>query len=393
MLERAAFMPKAKAKRFAPDGYEQWLKDDKDFLARALNDTAYFSRIAKEYLSLVCPPNKVRAIPGRMTALLRGKFGLDSLLSGSGIKNRNDHRHHAIDASVIAVTDQGLLQKFANASKSASEKRLGRLVEDMPLPWSTFRDHVERAVSNIIVSHKPDHGFEGSLFKDTAYGITRDGTVVQKKRKDEASKERVIEYVVPIADPTQQERHGLASNGGPRPYKGYQPDGNYCLEIIETEVGDWAMETIPTFVAYRRAREINRGRITRQEVVDKLINDKLSEKPGGLVMKLMPGDVIRMDYKGVPNRLLSVVKMSVQGGATFTELNEANVSGRYESRRKARLRLKSGDLVGQLSPDEQAALYDEFVLSQIGVAELKAGRARRVTISPIGDLHDPGFKE
>ena len=106
-------MPKAKAKRFAPDGYQRWLKDDKDFLARALNDTAYLSRIASEYLSLVCPPNRLRAIPGRMTALLRGKFGLNQLLSGSDTKNRNDHRHHALDAAVIAVTDQGLLKRFA----------------------------------------------------------------------------------------------------------------------------------------------------------------------------------------------------------------------------------------------------------------------------------------
>ncbi len=393
MLERAKLMPKEKAKRFAPDGYDRWLKEDKDFLARALNDTAYLSRVAKEYWSLVCPPNKVRAIPGRMTAMLRGKFGLDRLLSGSGIKNRNDHRHHAIDAAVIAVTDQGLLQKFAKASASAREKQLDRLVEDMPFPWPSYRDHVERGVNNIIVSHKPDHGFEGPLFKDTAYGITRDGAVIQKKKKDEASKDRVIEYVVPIVEPTQQVRHGLASNGGPRPYKGYQPDGNYCLEIIQTEAGDWVMETIPTFVAYRKARELDRGNLTGEDVVYKSINDKLSDKPGALVMKLMPGDVIRVGYKGVPNRLLSVVKMSVQGGATFTELNEANVSGRYESRRKARLRVKSGCSIDQMLPDEQAALYDEFVLSQIGVTELKAGKARKVTITPIGDLHDPGFKE
>jgi CRISPR-associated endonuclease Csn1 len=109
ILQRAALMPKEKAKRFAPDGYQRWLKEDKDFLARALNDTAYLSRIAKEYLSLICPYNKVRVIPGRMTALLRGKFGLNQLLSGTGQKNRNDHRHHALDAAVIGVTDQGLL--------------------------------------------------------------------------------------------------------------------------------------------------------------------------------------------------------------------------------------------------------------------------------------------
>lgn len=110
-------------------------------------------------------------------------------------------------------------------------------------------------------------------------------------------------------------------------------------------------------------------------------------------MKLMPGDVIRMDYKGIKNRLLSVVKMSVEGGATFTELSEANVSKRYDERRKARnLIKKEGKTVDQISTVERIALNDEFVLSQIGVSDLKAGRARKITLSPIGDLRDPGFK-
>lgn len=391
ILERAALMPKAKAKRFAPDGYQRWLKEDKDFLARALNDTAYLSRIAKEYLTLICPPNKVRAIPGRMTALLRGKFGLNHLLSGSDMKNRNDHRHHALDAAVIGITDQGLLERFAKASASARMRQLDRLVEDMPLPWPTYREHVERALTSIIISHKPDHGFEGSIFKDTAYGIRPDGTVIQKKRGD-GEKIRTIEYIVPVYEPTQGARHGTSPSGGPRPYKGYAPDGNYCLEIIETESGDWSMETIPVFRAYQAARDLGFGKVEQIQILQKMILTKLSQTPGRLLMKLMPGDVIRINYKGLPNRLLCVVKMSVQGGATFTELDEANVSGRYEARRKARLRVKGGTLPSHLELNEQVALHDEFILSQIGIAELKAGNARKVTVSPIGDLRDPGFK-
>ena len=111
ILQRAEQMPRAKGKRFAEGALEQW-QGENGFLARALNDTAYLSRIAKEYLSSICPPNRVRAIPGRMTAMLRGKFGLNQLLSGSEIKNRDDHRHHALDAAVIAITDQGLLQQI-----------------------------------------------------------------------------------------------------------------------------------------------------------------------------------------------------------------------------------------------------------------------------------------
>jgi hypothetical protein len=134
ILQRAERMPRNKRYRFGPDGYEKWLREDKDFLARALNDTRHLSRVAREYLSLICPQS-TRVIPGRMTAMLRAKFGLNDILGLQGEKNRNDHRHHAVDACVIAVTDQGMLQRFAQASASAREKQLDKLVDSMPLPW------------------------------------------------------------------------------------------------------------------------------------------------------------------------------------------------------------------------------------------------------------------
>lgn len=105
ILDRASLMSKYKAKRFAPNAYQIWLKEDKDFLARALNDTKYLSRIAKEYLSLICPGNSVRCIPGQMTSKLRHHYGLNRLISDDANKNRHDHRHHAIDALVVALTD------------------------------------------------------------------------------------------------------------------------------------------------------------------------------------------------------------------------------------------------------------------------------------------------
>jgi CRISPR-associated endonuclease Csn1 len=55
ILQRAERMPRNKRYRFGPDGYEKWLREDKDFLARALNDTRHLSRVAREYLSLICP--------------------------------------------------------------------------------------------------------------------------------------------------------------------------------------------------------------------------------------------------------------------------------------------------------------------------------------------------
>jgi CRISPR-associated endonuclease Csn1 len=79
ILLRAQKMPKAKRYRFAEDGLAQWDKEGKGFLPRALNDTRYLSRVAREYVSLICPQG-TRVIPGQMTALIRQKLGLDDIL-------------------------------------------------------------------------------------------------------------------------------------------------------------------------------------------------------------------------------------------------------------------------------------------------------------------------
>jgi len=357
ILLRAERMPRAKRQRFAPDGYEKWLKEDKDFLARALNDTRHLSRVAREYLSLICPGG-TRVIPGQMTAMLRAKFGLNDILGLNGEKNRNDHRHHAVDACVIAVTDQGQLQRFAKASADARGKGLDRLVETMPDPWPTYREHVRRAVHAIWVSHKPDHGFEGSMFKATAFGIRRDGSVVQKVNAD-GETGRVNEYVVPIAEATQVARHGLNDKGQPRAYKGYVPDGNFCIDIISNEVGKWQGEVTATFEAYA---------IARRHGPEKLRNASTSLSGKPLLMRLMIDDFLRLDIDG-HTRLMRIASINAAGRLSLADHNEANVDARNR--------------------DKDGAW--RYTYKQAG--SLKAAKGRRVSVSPIGELRDPGFKE
>lgn len=358
ILNRASHMPRNKAKRFAPDGYEKWLKDDKDFLARALTDTAYLSRIAREYLSLVCPPSKVRVIPGRLTALLRGKFGLNEVLGKAGIKNRDDHRHHAIDAAVIGVTDQGLLQRFAKASASAREHHLNRLVESMPMPWPTYREQVQRAVNSVVVSHRPDHNHEGRLHNDTAYGLRGDGEVSYHKEVD-GKRTRVVEKlgVIEIAEPKAVDRHGRLPDGTPRPYKGYKGDSNYCIEIACGEGGRWEGRVISTFEA---------NEIARTKGPTALRDPALTIDGRPLVMRLMVNDLVRLRLDGRA-ALMRVAKIRHDGVVSMAEHFEANVDSRNRNR-------------------DGTFSYVSKVPNS-----LKAAQASRVTVSPIGDLHDSGF--
>jgi CRISPR-associated endonuclease Csn1 len=356
ILLRAKGMPKAKRYRFGEDGYQRWLKDDAGFLARALNDTRYLSKVAREYVSLICPGN-TRVIPGQMTALLRGKFGLNDVLGVNGEKNRNDHRHHAVDACVIGVTDQGLLQRFAQASASARERQLNKLVDTMPLPWPSYREHVQRAVSHIVVSHKPDHSHEGAMHKDTAYGLRGNGKVglhkiVDGKREYVEDNLKVIEF----SSAKAVARHGILPDGQPRPYKGYKGDSNYCIEIIRNENGKWEGEVISTFEAYQ---------IVRLHGTARLKKSGCSIKGKALVMRLMIDDMLKLEHEG-NIRVLRLAYMASAGTLAFADHHEANVDKRTRAKELA------------------------YVFKTAG--SLQKAKARPISVSPIGEIVDSRFK-
>lgn len=359
ILQRAELMPKGKRYRFGAEGYQSWLKDDAGFLARALNDTRYLSRIAREYLSLICP-QATRVIPGRMTAMLRRRFGLNDVLGLNGEKNRNDHRHHAVDACVIAVTDQGLLQRFAQAAASARERQLDRLVEDMPLPWPTYREHVCRAVQYIWVSHKPDHGHEGAMHNETAYGLLGDGWVRSHKLVDGARtrQDEKLSVIEIAGSASAMARHGgPLPDGSARAYKGYKGDSNYCIEITRNDKGRWEGRVVSTFEAYQ---------IARHEGVLRLRHPRLSLDGKPLVMRLLIDDSVRLEIDD-RMRTMRVATISGNGQVFMADVNEANVDARNRDR------------------------SDSFAYVSKMAGSFQKAHARRVTISPAGEVNDPGF--
>ena len=357
MLARAELMPRNKRYRFSETGYEQWLRGDKGFLARALNDTRYLSRLAKEYMSLICPQN-TRAVPGQLTAMLRGKFGLNSILGLDGEKNRSDHRHHAVDACVIAVTDQGMLQRFAKASASARQNQVGKLVDAMPMPWPTYREHVKRSIENIWVSHKPDHGHEGAMHNDTAYGLMTNGKVrVHKMVEGVRTLDISSLKVIPFSEPKASRRHGLLPTGEAKPYKGYKGDSNYCIEIVRNEKGKWEGEVVSTFDAYQ---------IARTHGTEKLRSKCTSFTGKPLVMRLMINDIVVLSIDNV-EKVLRLTYLASAGTMAFAECHEANVDKRIRSK--------------ELS----------YIFKTAG--SLQKSKGRRVTISPIGELKDTGFQD
>lgn len=124
-------------------------KFDDDFSSRQLNDTRFISKEAKNYLSQIC--GKVIVAPGQMTANLRQKWGLNYILNeDDGEKTREDHRHHAVDALVMACSKTSYLQELSKWNRYNRNYEL----KNFPMPWEGFNSDAENMIHKILVSHK-----------------------------------------------------------------------------------------------------------------------------------------------------------------------------------------------------------------------------------------------
>ena len=164
-------MPLGKIKRFLarsmPDG----------FTSRQLNDTGYAAREAVAFLERLWPdvgphaPVTVQAVTGRVTARLRKLWKLNNILGDGGGKTRSDHRHHAIDALVVACAHPGMTNRLSRYWQAMERPDVPRPI--LRPPWETIRADAKRAVAEIVVSHRVRKKVSGQLHKETTYGDTR----------------------------------------------------------------------------------------------------------------------------------------------------------------------------------------------------------------------------
>lgn len=181
MLMRSGRMPYSKYRRFI----QRELELDK-FIARQLSDTGYITRATIEYLRyLFEKDHDVLGLKGQLTAELRYHWGLDTILqelpdspawheadSGKlrpGEKNRADHRHHAIDAVVLALTNRSRLHQLSDIVKRGGARAHGEILKD---PWPNFREDVVQAIKKTNVSHRVERKVAGKLHDETLYGPT-----------------------------------------------------------------------------------------------------------------------------------------------------------------------------------------------------------------------------
>ncbi len=194
MLQRVRGWPEGKSKRAKLAKFTQENVDGLDqFVSRQLNDTGYVSRASLAYLAALGAD--VQVSKGRATAMLRRFWGLNRILAGDSPdaeavaeKNRGDHRHHALDAAVVAVTDRSLYQRLARVAAQNEASGLDPILKGSApdVPYGRFVLDVEQALSGVAVSHAPLRKLSGALHEDTAFGLRSardDGTLVVHYRK------------------------------------------------------------------------------------------------------------------------------------------------------------------------------------------------------------------
>jgi len=190
IMELAAKLPFNKRRKFYPDAMVRFHEDEGGFIDRQITDTAYLSKASKDYLSAICDSNAIWVSPGRLTAMLRGLWGFNTLLNrghDTWFKNRSDHRHHALDALVIGLCNRHLIAEAARINSSRGYSEI-----DAP-PCPVKRNDIEEQLKSIIVSYKQDHGKEGKLYAETA--LAKHSYVEQINPEDLEEKE--INRIVP----------------------------------------------------------------------------------------------------------------------------------------------------------------------------------------------------
>ena len=196
-MERINDLLKEKKISYSKHQRLRWLKEDipSDFLERQLRLTQYISRQAMAILQQGI--RRVSASEGGVTARLRSLWGYGKILHTLNLdrydsmgetervsregeateelrikdwSKRMDHRHHAIDALVVASTRQGYIQRLNRVSSESEREAMSGEIEMQKVTktdklsllerWLTQRPHFSvRAVSDkvaeILISYRP----------------------------------------------------------------------------------------------------------------------------------------------------------------------------------------------------------------------------------------------
>lgn len=152
-------LPIEKYKRFIAEN----VPEEEDFASSKLNDTRYIAKIVVDFLQQL--DTKVQVVAGTITAKVREYWGLNTILNYLNRelpndiplreryyeKNRDDHRHHAVDAMSLCVINKSIVHQLCSLKTREQYEKRHKILER---PWKNFRYDVQYQIEKLIISRK-----------------------------------------------------------------------------------------------------------------------------------------------------------------------------------------------------------------------------------------------
>ncbi len=348
ILVRIRRLPYGKQRRFTMKEVPE------DFANRQLVDTSYAARSCVGYLRQLGVP--VDTTRGQITAELRWQWGLNSILGDDEtVKARDDHRHHAVDAVVIALTTKKHINNLRRKYDFGREERFAAPWEDAGVSKEGFRQTVRASVEAINVSHRPGRKLQGRFNEETNYGAVdvEKGEYVYRVPLKTISPAKAAKIVDPVVRELVAQRlreHGIepgkgsssvpaavfekelrmlgkrgprietvrvrvkASNMVPivdetgRPYRYVEPGNNHHIAIFEYSHKKGRLHRCKEMVTRFEA-------MRRQQAGEPVVRRTHPQHPEAkFLMWLCNNDMVMVDSNGV-EQLCRVQKMSDLPGA------------------------------------------------------------------------------
>jgi CRISPR-associated endonuclease Csn1 len=294
---------------------------------------------------------------------------------------------------------------ISKAAGRAESQELDKLFDGLEMPWSSFRDDLRASLDRIVISHKADHGRDGTpskqrdvtsarLHNDTAYGFTGEVSasglpivvhrvpLLSLKPADITDPIRIPD--APLQRALWQATDGLSgkdfekalttfSKRDPvfkgirhvrvrevlsvipirdqdgKVFKAYKGSSNAVFQVWQLPNGKWTSKTVSTFDAHQKQAPESRPHPAAKKVLELRQNDTIAiERDGGareimLVKQLWPTQIVLVGHKE---------------------------AGKLDERSK------SAD--------------DPFKFFAPTAGGLKKIKARQIRINPLGHILDPG---
>lgn len=334
----------------------------RDFISSQLNDTRYISKLALEYVASLVGTSNVSVTKGFVVSQIRYQWGFNDLIKKANKKDRTDHRHHAIDAVVIAATSRSL---YTKAVKQIEQGKL-----KIAPPYPELRNELNEQLKHTVVSHATRRKLSGAFHKETGYGHINNKWLVTKVKLDggfslgnaqtiidEAVRNQVTKHLNsfgndsktafsgkhpvfhkdgvtlikrvrilkpkttfnnPItADELQQIKHGSKNKEG-EIFKWYDFGNYHHVEIIQQiETGKYKGVFINMMEAYRRAKTGPTS--TKENIINTSHGDNWR-----LVMSLHTNDLVSVALKEGNRGFYRVQVLDNDGGRLLLRLHTAS---------------------------------------------------------------------